>query len=130
LKEAVLNPPKGNLSCQQRAFDAFRQDYNQERPHEAINQNPPAQVYQPSRQSYPSRLAEPEYPDYWLKRRVRSNGEIKCEGNKIYLSQSLIGQWVGLKPVQDGLWEVHFMSQALGRIDQRRGRVEPVKKYE
>jgi putative transposase len=121
LKEAVLNPPRWNLRAQQRAFDAFRQEYNEERPHEALNQQPPARVYVPSVRDYPVRLAEPEYPEYWQKRSVRSNGEIKWQGGMVYVSQALIGQWVGLEPMGEGLWDVHFMNQCLGQVDERRG---------
>jgi len=130
LKEAVLAPPRSNLRCQQQAFDGFRQEYNEDRPHEALNQNPPACVYAPSVRDYPARLAEPEYAECWQKRGVRSNGEIKWKGGKIYLSQALIGQWVGLKPVGDGNWEVYFMSQRLGWVDERRGRVQPSRNQE
>ena len=126
LKEAVLAPPRSTLRRQQAAFDSFRREYNEERPHEALNQNPPARVYAPSRRDYPTRLAEPEYPESWLKRGVRSNGEIKWKGGMIYLSQALIGQWVGLKPVGDENWEAYFMSQRLGRVDPRQGRVRAV----
>jgi len=130
LKEAVLAPPRRTLRRQQEAFDGFRREYNEERPHEALNQNPPARVYGPSTRDYPARLAEPEYPESWLKRGVRSNGEIKWQGGLIYLSQALIGQWVGLKPVGDGNWEAYFMSQRLGRVDPRQGRVRSLSKQE
>jgi putative transposase len=127
LKEAVLQPPQRNLQRQQAAFDRFCQEYNEERPHEALNQHPPSCVYVPSARDYPTRLAPPEYPDAWQKRSVRSNGEIKWRGAKVYLTQALIGQWVGLEPVGHGAWDVYFMSQRLGRLDERRGRVEPIR---
>jgi putative transposase len=119
LKEAVLHPPRRNLAAQQQAFDAFRSEYNEERPHEALNQHVPGSVYEPSRRDYPPRLAEPEYPVMWEKRGVRSNGEIRWQGKLVYLSQALIGQWVGLKPESDGIWRVHFMGEELGRLDER-----------
>ena len=127
LKEAVARPPRQNLRCQQEAFDAFRQEYNEERPHEALNQNPPALIYEGSGRDYPARLLEPEYADGWLKRRVRSNGEMRWKGGKIYLGEALIGQWVGLEPVGEGWWDVHFMSQRLGRLDERQGRVQRIR---
>lgn len=119
LKEAVLQPPRRNLAGQQQAFDAFVKEYNQERPHEALNQHVPGSVYEPSRRDYPSRLAEPEYPWGWEKRGVRSNGEIKWQGKLVYLSQALVGQWVGLKPESDEIWRVYFMGEELGRLDGR-----------
>ena len=128
LKEAVLHPPQYNLRRQQEVFDVFRKEYNQDRPHEALNQHPPGCVYVASARDYPGRLAQPEYPDIWQKRSVRSNGEIKWRGKKVYVSEALIGQWVGLEPVGEDAWELHFMSQRLGRIDVRRGRVQKIGK--
>jgi putative transposase len=119
LKEAVLRPPQRNLTAQQRAFDVFQREYNEERPHEALNQHVPGSVYEPSRRDYPSRLAEPDYPAAWATRGVRSNGEIKWSGRKVYVSQALIGQRVGLKPESDGIWSLYFMGAELGRLDER-----------
>lgn len=119
LKEAVLRPPRRNLTAQQQAFDAFQREYNEERPHEALNQHVPGSVYEPSRRDYPSRLAEPAYPAAWATRGVRSNGEIKWSGRKVYVSQALIGQRVGLKPESDGIWSLYFMGAELGRLDER-----------
>ena len=125
LKEAVLQPPRANYRGQQRAFDAFRHEFNEERPHEALNQHTPASVYTSSPRNYPARLLEPEYPDDWQKRRVRRNGEIKWRGGMIYVSQALLGQWVGLAPTGTETWKVYFMRQELGRVDQTRRRVQP-----
>jgi putative transposase len=124
LKEAVLRPPERDGRRQQAAFDGFREEYNQDRPHEALNQQPPASVYEPSRRDFPARLLEPEYPDDWLKRGVRSNGEIRWHGEKIHLSQALIGQWVGLEPEGEGRWAIHFMTEKLGYLEERRGKLQ------
>lgn len=123
LKEAVLKPPRANHSAQQKAFNAFREEFNQERPHEGLNQHTPASVYRPSIRNYPARLLEPEYPENWQKRRVRSNGEIRWQGGLIYVSQALIGQWVGLEPTGETTWKAYFMRHELGQINQTRGRV-------
>ena len=119
LKEAVLQPPRRNLGAQQAAFDEFQREYNEARPHESLNQHVPGSVYEPSRRDYPARLAEPEYPAGWEKRAVRSNGEIKWCGRKAYISQALIGQWVGLKPEREGIWGLYFMGAELGQLDER-----------
>jgi transposase InsO family protein len=120
LKEAVLSPPRRNLAAQQRAFDGFQSEYNGERPHEALNQHVPGEVYEPSRRDFPAHLLEPEYPAGWERRSVRSNGEIRWNNQLVYLSQALIGQRVGLKPQSDGNWIIYFMGEDLGPVCQRK----------
>lgn len=118
LKEAVSIYP--TLRRQQEAWDGFRRDYNEERPHEALGQQPPASAYAPSPRAFPERLPRVEYPQEWSKRSVRSNGEIKWSGQLVYLSQSLVGHWVGLEPVAEGRWRLYFMHQPLGWLDERK----------
>lgn len=127
LKEAVISPAAPNFSAQQRSFGFFEQEYNHERPHEALGQRPPASVYRPSPRDFPERLMEPEYSDEWQVRAVRQNGEIRWQGRKVYVSCALCGQRIGLEPIDDGLWKVHFMTVELGRLDERKGRIEPMK---
>ena len=95
LKAETANPPGKNRRAQQVAFDQFRCEYNQERPHEALRQRTPAQWYRPSLREYPHRISSPEYPQGTQVRRVRSNGEIKWQGDKIYLSEAPGGRTGG-----------------------------------
>jgi putative transposase len=126
LKEAITIA--STLGRQQRVFNEFRRDYNEERPHEALGQEPPASVYVPSERDYPPGLLAVTYPDDWLIRSVRRSGEIKWRGDRLYASQSLIGQSIGLQPMADGLWTIHFMTQALGSLDERKSplRIKPL----
>ena len=91
-----MSPPAPTLADQQRAFDAFRRVYNEERPHEALGQRPPASRYAPSPRPYPDKVASPEYAEGVEVRRVRSNGEIKWAGERVFLSEALVGEPVGL----------------------------------
>jgi transposase InsO family protein len=126
LKAATAQPPQANLRQQQKAFDEFRHEYNQERPHEALGQRPPAEVYQPARRDYPSRLPEQRgYPDGWQKRRVQSTGQIKWKGHDLFLSHALAGQEIGLQPVDEGQWKIHFEHLELGHFDERKRRLKP-----
>lgn len=126
LKEATANPPQRNLRLQQKAFDAFRREYNQERPHEALGQKPPGSVYAPSSRDYPERLAPLEYPDGWQKRKISPGGQMKWRNVDIHVSHALAGQLIGLGPIEDGLWAIYFGSMELGQWDERRQRVLPV----
>jgi putative transposase len=128
LKEATANPPCRTLRLQQKAFDAFRAEYNHERPHEALGQKPPASLYVPSRRDYPEgQPARRGYPEDWAKRTVRPGGRIRWQGQEINISRALCGREIGLKPVGEGQWAVYFESLELGVLDQRQGRVEPAK---
>lgn len=129
LKEATASPPRTSLRSQQKAFDEFRKEYNDERPHEALGQRPPAEFYEPAEREYPERLPEQRgYPDDWEKRMVRKGGQMKWKGKDVRLTSALWGQEVGLKPVADGEWMVYFESLELGRFDERTGRMRPAKR--
>ena len=126
LKAATAHPPRTNPRRQQEAFDAFRQEYNQERPHEALGQKTPAQYYEASPRDYPERLpAQRGYPDEWQKRNVQSSGQIKWKGRNLQITKALVGQEIGLQPVGDGQWAIYFETLELGRFDERRYRVKP-----
>lgn len=129
LKEATANPPKRNLAAQQEAFDVFCKEFNQERPHEGLGQRPPVMFYESSKKKYPERLPEQRgYPEEWERRRVRQAGQMKWNGQDVRVSTALWGQEIGLRPVDDGYWEVYFEDLALGVFDERKGRIVPSKR--
>ena len=116
LKAETTHPPAATLAAQQARFDRFRQLYNRERPHEALDQTVPAAHYTPSPRLYPSRLAEPVYDADHAVRRVRPSGEIKWGGETIFVSEALAGELVGLAEAQDGGWIVRFADLDLGLL--------------
>jgi hypothetical protein len=117
LKAETASPPRPTRRRQQLAFDAFRHTYNQERPHEALGQQPPARRYDASFRSYPSRLSAPEYEVGVTVRQMRSNGQIKWKGDTVYLSESLRGEPVSLVPQDDRFWEIRFGTLSIGLLD-------------
>jgi hypothetical protein len=129
LKEATAMPPASNLRMQQRAFDQFQEEYNQQRPHEALKMSTPSEYYRVSRRSYPSRLAEPEYGNGWEIRRVRECGRMRWWSESIFVGRALTGESIGLEPVDDGVWRVWFYGYPVGRFDERKrkiGKLEPL----
>ncbi len=120
LKEETAQPPQRTGRAQQRAFDRFRPIYNDERPHEALGQQPPATVYQPSPRPFPERLPELAYPTSYVVRRALPNGEIRWSGRRVYINHALAGECVGLEEIGDGHWRVCFGPVELGRLDARR----------
>jgi putative transposase len=127
LKAETVHPPAQTRQAQQRCFDAFRYEYNQVRPHEALGQLPPAQLFTPSPRPYPSRLEEIAYHDDWETRAVRGCGQIKWAGHDVRISAALVGQRIGFEPVNDGLWRIYFAHLALGLFDERRRKAIPIK---
>ncbi len=117
LKSDTASPPGKNLREQQRVFDVFRTKYNEERPHEALGQEPPARHYQRSSRDYPAKLRSPDYGDEAMVRRVRSNGEVKWQGSKVYLSWALKGEPVGLIPEDDRHLAICFGPLQIGTLD-------------
>lgn len=120
LKAETAKPPRSSFSAQQRAFDRFRLEYNEVRPHEALGQEVPASLYRPSLRSYPDRLPEPEYPTHFETRVAYPNGVISFGTTQWYVSNCIAGERVGLEPCDDGRWRVHFGWVPIGILDLRR----------
>jgi putative transposase len=130
LKEATANPPKGDIKEQQKAFDEFAQEYNNERPHEALGQKTPASCYRPSLRPYPVKVPRVEYHGDVIARQVRHNGEIRWRGELIYVSEALAGEPVALKQKGEHLWEARFSSYPIGILNELNGKITPVLKKE
>jgi len=126
LKAECANPPAADLAGQQRRFDAFRAEFNHQRPHEALGQTPPALHYSGSPRPYPARLEDPVYPGDYELRRVRNNGEIKWQGELVFIGAALIGEVVGVLEDDQGNGRVYFGPAALGVIDAISFKLLPV----
>jgi putative transposase len=125
LKGEATNPPGANLRAQQALFESFRTEYNEERPHEALGQRTPADLYHASRRQYPSRPPELHYPQSFIVRRVRCNGTIKWKGGFVRVTNVLSGQPVGLYQTDEHAWAIYYGPIELGRLDARSARIEP-----
>jgi transposase InsO family protein len=125
LKQQATRPAGANLLQQQAKFDAFIEEFNRERPHEALAMQCPAEVYRPSARPYQG-IAEPDYPFHDKTLMVTSCGRLCLYRKKINLSTSLAGQAVGIKEVEAGIWLVSFMSYDLGYIDLEERTLQPL----
>jgi putative transposase len=117
LKRETATPPQRTWRAQQRAFDRFRMEYNQDRPHEAIEQQPPASLYCPSPRPYPLMLSEMSYPEGYVLRRVYDKGGIVWQNRQVYLSETLGGEIIGLRQVSDRIWDIYFGPIKLAQFD-------------
>ena len=126
LKKEACNPAKFNFLQQQDKFDQFTEQYNNQRPHQAISMKYPGELYTPSAKIYRG-LPDIDYPYHDEIITVTSCGRICINSKKINFSTAFAGQKVGIKEVDDKIWLVSFMNYDLGYFDENNGRVEPTK---
>ena len=124
LKAETTRPPQKTLRQQQKRFDVFQQEYNQERPHEALDLNPPASRYKSSPRAYPDPLPAPEYPGHYEVRYVNPAGAIKWKRQAVYLGESFRRQRIGLVEVEEHLWRIYFCDVEVGTLDGRGKKVK------
>jgi len=124
LKHEATQPASFNFLQQQSRFDDFVDEFNNERPHQAIGMKYPGELYTPSVREY-SAPEPPEYPFHDLTIQVTHCGRICLNGRKINLSTVFAGQFVGIREVSDKIWLVSFMDYDLGIFDEDSNRVQP-----
>jgi len=125
LKRETTRPPQMNTLQQQARFDSFIEEFNQERPHEALAMKTPAEVYSPSARAY-NGLPELTYPLHDRDVVVTACGRICLHRKRVNLSHVFAGQRVGIKEVDEGIWIVSFMHYDLGFIDLEQKTLQPV----
>lgn len=116
LKAEATRPPSSSLTEQQLRFDRFRREYNEERPHESLNQQTPASHYSTSPRAFPSSLPEVIYPGHYELRTVTENGTINFRSRRFQLSTALMNQTIGLEESDEDIWTVSFGPLVLGTL--------------
>lgn len=119
----AMTPPCADQAAQAKRFDAFRHDYNTQRPHQALGQSPPSTLYAPSTRKLPRRAPEPDYPKEAAVRRVRSNGCVKWRGDLVYISSALCGEPLAIEETEQGHARVRFFELPIGLIDRKSNRL-------
>lgn len=123
LKKETAKPPANTFQGQQRKINEFVDDYNNERPHEGLNDKYPREFYERSKKEMPKKVEGPEYPSYYEVRLVSVNSGIRWKKKWVPVTTSLAGQYIGLDEVDDGVWRVHFYHLTLGYLDERKMRI-------
>ena len=118
LKKASVIPPAQTPELQQQAFDLFRDQYNNERPHEGLGQKTPTSAYRPSVRAMPDKLPELEYPAHVRINMVNHNGVIYHQGHRVYIAALLKGEKVGVEETAEGVWNVYFGPVRLGYFEK------------
>ena len=113
----VQGVTKGDLNHQAASLEVWRRDFNEKRPHEALNMKTPAEVYKKSTLKYKGTPDKIEYPDNFIERKVNRTGQITINHTRFYISSALSGWTVGLDPKNSDEFDVHFTNLSLGSIN-------------
>lgn len=119
LQQEAAPPPAANRRKQQQALDRFREEYNRVRPHEGLQMQTPAAVYQPSPREFPVQVPEPEYPEMMLVRSVRRKGHFRWKKQDVFLSEVLWSERVGLLPEDERWFTIYFAQYPIARFDSQ-----------
>src|SRR5882762_7926184 len=119
LKAEAIRPPRATLAPQQRAFNRFRAEYNDERPHQFLKGATPASRYRTSPRLYSGTLPPIEYPGHFIVKRITNAGTFRFKKRLLFIANALKQHAIGLEEVDDGIWSIHFCRVLLGRVDER-----------
>lgn len=125
LKHETANPPAATKAAQQRRFNRFIETFNNERPHEALDDLTPASVHERSPRELPSRVPVLEYDDGVITRSVRQNGCFKWDAKEYFLSAPLAGERIAFELVEDEIYLIRFMTRPIAVFDKREGKIHP-----
>jgi len=120
LQQEIASPPEKTLAAQIRAMNEFKDIYNFERPHEALNMKTPGSCYRKSSRSWNGLLKAPEYDSREFEvRKVCSSGCIWLSGQEYYIGQAVSGEYVGLRYNESEDVELHYGPIYLGIINNK-----------
>jgi transposase InsO family protein len=125
LKAEATKPPAYNLAQQQRRFEAFKHFYNNQRPHQALGQRRPRELYRRSRRRMPATIRVWKYPPGIATKYVCRNGALRWGNSRwVVVSSTLIERYVGLEEIVKGKWRVYYRDTLLGYLDERELRIQ------
>ena len=102
----------------QRAFDSWRDIYNQKRPHQALDMQVPAARYSSSPREYQEQPAAPEYNDGDVIRKVQVKGEIYWGNREYTVGKAFHGRSVAIRETtEDGIHDVYWGKHRIAKID-------------
>ena len=119
LKAACALPSAYDMKSQQRKLNSFVKEYNQVRPHEALDMETPAKVHQQSKKIFPERIRNYDYPSQMKVMSVCYNGSVRWKSYYwVYLSRGLIGRYDGAEELGNGIWKVYYRKVFLGYFNE------------
>ena len=119
LRREAIRPPRDTIRSQQRAFDAVRREYNEERPHTLHGGKPPSSQSEALTREYPGRPPALEYPGHYRVTRVTTVGTFRLKKRLVFITNALRGHHIGLNEEADGVWSIYFGVPHLATLDER-----------
>lgn len=116
LKAEATQPPSVNFPAQQRRFDRWQHTYNHERPHESLDQHPPAEFYQPSARRLGDNDKPLVYPSAFEVKVISVSGHLAHAGRNYHVGDAFAGKRVALRLNSTGQTELHFANVHLGHL--------------
>jgi len=119
LKAACAKPSAYDLKAQQRRLNHFVKEYNNIRPHEALDMKTPAQIHNFSTRPFPERIPNFDYESNFKVLKVTQNGAIRWKSYYwVYLTAALKGKYVGIENLGNGIWKVVYRNVFLGFFNE------------
>jgi putative transposase len=130
MKRELESQIVGGLQEQQHVMDEWKEEFNTERPHEALDGKRPVEIYQPSETKYDPDIEDIEYPKGYQARKVNDRGCMSFRGCRYFVGNPFAGYSVGIQPRKDGTFEAWFAAVPLGELDAETGQVRFTPKLE
>jgi transposase InsO family protein len=119
LKRAAIRPPRATCAAQQRKFDAFRHEFNTERPHDYLEGKTPASQYNASPRAFPKQLPPQEYAGHYIVKKITTGGTFRFHNRLLFIANALTHHHIGLEETDDGIWSIFFNTVLIAKLDER-----------
>jgi putative transposase len=119
LKQGACHPPRAHCAAQQRAFNTFRAEFNDERPHEALGNRTPSSRYRESPRIYTGQLPPLEYPAHFLVKKITTGGTFRFKRRLLFIANALTDHHIGLEECKPGVWNIFLANILLAKLDER-----------
>ena len=126
LKQEFTCPPTSTLRAQQQKFDRFPEEFNQERPHEALGMKWPAEVFPSSSRRMPKRIELYGYPCHYMVRRAIRSGTICVLCSRVFVSNTLNEDYVALEEVDHGLYDLFYCFYDMGLYELKTNKIRDI----
>ena len=117
MKKELEGQIDGNLRYHQKVFDEWREEYNTERPHQALGNKTPASIYCTSARTFQEEIDRIEYPRGYKSRMVNDRGWMNFKSKRIFIGVPFSGYNVGIRSGKSDDYEIWFDDFCIGTID-------------